>query len=87
MRKEGIVLKHHADASLLRRNIRDFSPIDEDAAGSWLLEAGNHAQQRRLAAAAGTKDREELAGRNFKTYALNSVGVLEVFGKIVKSYG
>ena len=39
----------------------DVDPVDQDVAGRWRLEAGQHAQQRGLSAARAAEDAEQLA--------------------------
>ncbi len=39
----------------------DVAPVQQDAPAARLLEAGQHAQKRGLAAAGGTEQREQLA--------------------------
>ena len=45
----------------LAPQIGDVLAVDADLAGGRRLEAGDHAQRRRLAAAAGPEERDELA--------------------------
>ena len=69
MRVQRVVLEHHRDVAVLRRDVGDVAIADEDAAGVDLFEAGQHAEGGRLAAAGRTDEDEELA-----------VGDLEVEG-------
>ena len=62
MRKQRVALEHHVDGALMRRDLRDILAVEQNAAGVGRLEAGQHSQQRGLAAAARTEQREELAG-------------------------
>ncbi len=50
-------------------------PFQQDATGGRLLESGDHAKCRRLAATGGTEHREELAPRDLE------IGI--VYGDIV----
>ena len=56
VRKQGIILKHHADPPLLHGHMAgraaDRAPVDPDRALSWPLKAGDTAQQGGLAGAA-----------------------------------
>ena len=61
MRVERVVLEHHRDVALARRKIVDDLSADADLAVADLLEPGDHAQRRRLAAAGGTDEHDELA--------------------------
>ena len=62
MRKQRVALEHHVDRPLVRRHRRDVLAVEQDAALVRRLEAGEHAQQRGLAAAGGAEQRKELAG-------------------------
>ena len=61
VREQGIRLEHHADVATVRRGSGDIRAVDPDPPPGRLLEAGNHAQGRGLATAAGTEERDELA--------------------------
>jgi len=61
VRKKSVALEHHAEAAVARLEIVDHAPVDADFARSRVLETGNHAQRRRLAAAGGTDEDDELA--------------------------
>src|SRR5690606_17312716 len=62
--KERVILKDHADASLLRSDETPFAGDEPatDVNGAFVgpLKAGDEAQCGRLAAAAGTEEREDL---------------------------
>jgi hypothetical protein len=51
VRKQRIVLEHHANVALFRRHVDDVLAVEADGAFARLLEAGDHLQRRRLAAA------------------------------------
>ena len=61
MREDGVVLEHHADAALARVNVVDAGIIEVEVAALDGVEAGDHAQQRSLAAAGGTQQGEKFA--------------------------
>ena len=61
VRKDGIVLEDHADVALVGRDVVDDPSVEGDGAALDGVEAGDHAQQRGLAAAGGAEQREELA--------------------------
>ena len=48
----------------LRRHVVDDAAVDRELAGGDRLEAGDHAQRRRLAAARGPEQDHELAVRD-----------------------
>ena len=56
---ERIRLEHHGDPAVLRGNPIDDPPAHDDGAGRHRLEAGDHAQQGRLAAAGGSYEDDE----------------------------
>ena len=61
VRVQRVVLEHHRDVAVLRRDVGDVAVADEDAARVDLFEAGQHAQRRGLAAAGGADENEEFA--------------------------
>ena len=61
VRIERVVLEDHRDVALLRRHLGDVDAADRDVAVRDVLEAGDHAQQRRLAAAGRADEDAELA--------------------------
>ena len=61
VRVQRVVLEHHRDVAVLRRDVGDVAVADEDAARVDLFEAGEHAQRGGLAAAGGADEDEELA--------------------------
>ena len=61
VRVERVVLEHHRDVALFRRHVVDAAVADADLARADLLEAGDHAQQRRLAASRRTDEHGERA--------------------------
>ena len=61
MRIERVGLEHHGDAPLGRVQPGDIGAVDEDRALGDLLQPGDHAQHRRLAAAGWPEQRAEFA--------------------------
>src|SRR6266849_3227386 len=61
MRKQCIVLEYHSHVALVRRHMGDIGPTDLDDTFGRRLEAGDHSQCRRLAAAGGAEQREEFS--------------------------
>ena len=64
VRVERVALEHHRDVALGRRQVRDVAAVDQDLTGGRLLEPGDHAQRRRLAAPARADQHDHLAGRD-----------------------
>ena len=61
VRVERVVLEHHGDVPVLRRQVRDVAVTDADGAGVDVLEPREHAERGGLAAAGGADEDEELA--------------------------
>ena len=57
---ERVVLEHHRDVAVARRQIVDDPVADPDVAAGDVLEPRDHAQRRRLAAAGRADQRHEL---------------------------
>ena len=66
VRKQRVALEHHVHGPPMRRHRHDILSAEKDAPFARRLEAGEHAQQRRLAAAGRAEQREEFALRNFQ---------------------
>ena len=64
MGKQRQRLEHHAEVAPMRRDGGDVGAVEQDPPGARLLEAGDHAQQRRLAAARRTEQADEGAVRH-----------------------
>ena len=61
VRIERVVLEHHGDVALLGRHVVDDARADADLAAGDVLQPGDHAQQRRFAAARRADQDDELA--------------------------
>ena len=61
VRVQRVVLEHHRDVAVLRRDVGDIAIADQDVAGVDLFEAGEHAQRGGLSAAGGADENQELA--------------------------
>ena len=79
MRIERIVLEHHRDVPLLGRDVVDDAVADRDRAGGDVLEPGEHAQKRRLAAAGGADQDDELAVLDRNRNAVQDFKIAERF--------
>ena len=66
MRVERVVLEHHCDVALPRRQVVDDAVTDRDGAVGDLLEPRDHAQRRRLPAARRADEDEELTVLNLQ---------------------
>jgi hypothetical protein len=61
VRVQRVVLEHHRDVAVGRVDVGDVAVADADRAAVDRLEAGQHAQRGRLAAAGRSDEDEELA--------------------------
>src|SRR5450759_2661821 len=61
VREQSMALEHHAEAAVARLQVVDHASIDADFAGGRILQAGDHAQRRGLAAAGGADEDDEFA--------------------------
>jgi hypothetical protein len=61
MRVDGVVLEHHGDVALLGLALVDHLAADLQRAAGDVLEPGDHAQGRRLAAARRPDEDHEFA--------------------------
>ena len=64
VREQRVALKDGVGRALVRRQAGDVVAVDQDLARVRLLEAGDHPQRRRLAAAARAEQGEELPFRD-----------------------
>ena len=62
--EQRVLLEHRVDVALVGRHVRHVGTLEHDLATGRLLEAGDHLQQRGLAAARWPEEREELAPRD-----------------------
>src|SRR5262249_30533016 len=61
VRPERVVLEDHADLALVRRQAAHDTIAEADLPAVRLVEAGKQAKQRRLPAAGGAEEREQLS--------------------------
>ncbi len=82
--EQRVVLEHEADATLARRHAVHGAIGDDDIAGIDELEAGEHAQQRGLARARRTQQRQEFARRNGERHAVQRRHAVERFAQVTQ---
>ena len=85
MRKQRVALEHHVDRPPVGRHAGKVRAVEQDAALVRRLEAGEQAQQRGLAAAGGTEQREELALVDVERQAVDRGEVAEALGDGARS--
>jgi hypothetical protein len=71
VREQRVVLEHHADAPLVRRDVVDRLAVEVNLAVCRRLEAGQHHQGRGLARARGAEHGEEFARRDVEVEVLH----------------
>jgi len=64
MRKQRVVLEHHADVALVRRHVIEQLAVEADFAAGREFEARQHHQARGLARAGRPEQRQEFAAAN-----------------------
>jgi hypothetical protein len=77
VRVQRVALEHHRDAAPRGRELVDALGADEQFAGGDVLEPGDAAQQRRLAAAGRADEDHELAIANLEVDAVQDHGLVE----------
>ena len=78
VRIERVVLEHHRDVAIRRLDVVDDAAADIDLAGGHRLEAGDHPQQRGLAAAGRADQHAELPVADVEVDALDGVDAARV---------
>src|SRR4029077_11621920 len=88
VRPDRVGLKHHADVASFRRHVdapigRDYHAAgDLHLSGIGLFKARDHAQGRRLAAAAGSKQGDHFALLDFERDVIDSGELAEYFDEV-----
>ena len=77
VRVERVVLEHHGHVAVLRRHIVDHLAVDHDLAVGDVLEAGDHAQGGRLAAAGRPDQHHEFLVGDVEIDAAHGLGLVE----------
>ncbi len=78
VRIERVALEHHGDVAVARRHVVHHAVADHDAALADVLESGQHAQRRRLAAARRTDEHHELAVLDVEVHAVDGTRAIRV---------
>jgi hypothetical protein len=77
VREQAVGLEHHVHVAFRGRDVRHVGALQQDPALVRSLEAGDHAQRRRLAAATRAEHREELATGNRDRHVVDGGDVVE----------
>ncbi|GMA32050.1 hypothetical protein GCM10025875_20420 [Litorihabitans aurantiacus] len=87
VREERVGLEDHAEAAALGRGARGVDAVDEDRARRRDGVAREHAQRRRLAAAARSEQRGELPGGDGEVDRVDGGEVAEALGHLLELRG
>ncbi len=87
MREQRVVLEDGVDVAVVRRELADIVALQQHRAGGWRLEAGDHSQHRRLAAAGRPEQREELTLDDLQVDVVDGDHVAEVLAQPDQLYG
>src|SRR5690349_4935011 len=79
MREQCERLKHHAEISPVRAQVRDIATGEHHRPRRWLFEAGDHPQQRGLAAARRSEKAHQLAFGNREVDVVDRMRGAETF--------
>ena len=83
MREQRVALEHHPHRPPLRRPAGEVLAVQQHAAAIGEVEAGDHAQQRRLAAARGAEQGEKLAGFDADADVVDCGEIAEAAGDVL----
>jgi hypothetical protein len=87
MGEEGVVLEHHSESALLRREAGDVGAVERHLALIRPLVPRDHPERRRLAGARRTDQREQLPRRDLERDVLDRGVPAEAAGDAVESEG
>ena len=83
---EGVALKDHRDLPGARGKLVDDTAADQDLPSGRALEAGDHPEERRLAAARRTEQNEELALLGGEVHAVHRPDLTEILPQRLRLY-
>src|SRR4029077_4929523 len=70
VRVERLALENHGDAAFAGRKVVDHAAANEDIAGGWRFQSGDHAQQRGLPGAGWPEKDQKLAFASFQVHVV-----------------
>jgi len=82
--EERVALKHRVDVPLVRRDLRHVCAVQDDATARRLLEARDHPERRRLAAARRPEQGEELGRRHVQVDGVDRDDVVEPLRQLLQ---
>ena len=74
VREQRVVLEHHADVALVRRNARQRLALEQDFAGGRRLEPREQHQRRRLSRSRRPEQCQELAPLDIEIELVDDAG-------------
>ncbi len=83
VREERIRLEHHVDRAVVGRDVGEVAAVEHDAPRGRRLEAREHAQQGRLAAAGGADQREDLALGDVQVDVIHGLVAAEILDHVL----
>ena len=78
------MLEYHVNPALVCRHAVDAAAMQVDVSLAGLLETGNHAQHRGLAASGGAEKGKKLAAANIEIQILRRDDIAEAFPDLLK---
>ena len=83
VRVQRVVLEHHRDVPVLRRQIVDVPVADGDLAGGDLLEPGDHSQGGRLAAPGWADQHDEFLVSDVEVHVLDGMDLVVLLVQVL----
>jgi hypothetical protein len=80
-------LEHHRAVAFAGRQVGYVAVAEADRPAGHIMQAGDHAQQRRLPATRRPEQEEQLAGLDLKGYPVDRNRVAEVLGDLSQCDG
>src|SRR4029453_17606307 len=80
--EQRVRLEDHPDVALVRWLVRDVGAVDDDRARGRALEARDHPERGRLAAAGRAEERDELASVGVEVEVLDRGDVAELLANV-----
>src|SRR5262249_9176729 len=84
MWEKCVALEDRVDVALVGRCAADLAVAEVDRPGGRLLEAADHPQRRRLAAARGAEQGEEAAALDLKRAVVDGKALVEALGDSIQ---
>jgi hypothetical protein len=84
--EQRVVLEHEAHAPLADRAVGDVLVAEQDAAAVGEIQARDQAQQRGLARAGRSQQRDQLAGADVEVDPLQGGKLAELLGDVADLY-